>query len=208
MHRLMLWSWKSRWCPMVSLGTPCLHCCPFLRVSVQQWMEEGSIQNPKKRLIAVWVFSLVDEEIRNLSQAPHWFLLTSHHCPPYGCVKKGCLWGGTNGQICQNFMLEQQSYNRRSYIVFPVGGYLSDSNSPQVIHKVVIPLFLLEFEAALSFLLNHVRVLCDILDQFMPYIAAKDNCTGGRGGGVTEPSSSKRQVKTQRLYSILGTVSP
>lgn len=92
-------------------------------------------------------------------------------------------------------------------MVSPVGGSLSVGNGPQVIHRVVIQLFLPAFEAALLFPLNRVTVLCEILGQFMLYIAGKDNCTGGRGGVVTEPFTSSFRVKSQSLYSILGAVS-
>lgn len=75
-------------------------------------------------------------------------------------------------------------------MVSPIGGYLSVGNAPQVIHRVLIHLFLPEFEAALPFLLNHVTVLCHILGQFMLYIAGKDN-TGWRGGVVTHTFTSR-----------------
>lgn len=83
-------------------------------------------------------------------------------------------------------------------MVSPVGGHLPAGNA-----LLVIQLFLPDFEAALPFLLNHNRVLCDILGQFMPYIPGKDSYTGGRGGGVTEPFTSRSQVKSQSLYSVL-----
>lgn len=92
-------------------------------------------------------------------------------------------------------------------MVSPVGGSLSVGNAPQVIHRVVIQLFLPAFEAALPFPLNCVTILCEILGQFMLYIAGKDNYTGGRGGVVTEPFTSSFWVKSQSLYSILGAVS-